>query len=687
MIRGPRPTVPPGLWLLACLLAAGACLGETPGGQAPGLRLVGADATALGHAPVLHTDIDVGVSGTIARVRVAQRFRNPGPDWAEGVYVFPLPDKAAVDRLTLAYAGRLVEGEIRPRAEARRQYERARKQGRGASLVEQQRGNVFTTRVANIPPATTVDVTIEYQESLAWHDDSFTLRLPLVVAPRYLPGSPLPANTHDATTGWATATDQVPDAPQISPPVVAGGAGVNPVSLHIDLHAGLDLAEITSLHHPVTVQPDGYGRYRVGLREASVPANRDFVLRWRPRSGEMPGAALFTQAWEGAQHHLLTVMPAQAAAGGERQALPRELILVVDSSGSMHGESIAQARAALQVALRGLRPVDRFNLVRFDSGVEALFDTARPATVANLRQARDFVARLQASGGTEMAPALALALRDDGAASLRQVVFVTDGAVGNEQALFELIEDRLGRSRLFTVGIGAAPNALFMRQAARFGRGTATFIGDTAEVADQIVGLLRQLSRPQLTDVQLRWLDAAGEALAASEVTQAPARLPDLYAGEPLVVAARTRRPLAAALISGRLGDRAWHTRVELTGGARASGVHALWARAVIDELRADIVRGGDPARVREAVLELALRHRLVTAYTSLVAVDRRPLRPADADFRQHALPVALPAGWSTEAVFGRLPATATPAPGLALAGLALLILGWSLWPRRCPPR
>lgn len=667
-VRGPVVAL-----LLGWLACAPPVASATPGEG--GLRLYGMDARQLGYAPQLRTDVAIRIAGAIARVRVQQRFHNPGDAWVEGVYVFPLPEAAAVDRLRMVYAERLIEGEIRDRQDARRRYAEARHSGRGASLVEQQRRNLFTASVANIPPHDTVLVEIEYQQSLQWRDDAFGLRFPMVVAPRYIPGRPLAADTAPASggSGWSPPTDAVPDAPRVTPPVLAGaGPGFNPVAIGIELDTGFAGASVHSPSHRVDVEDLGQGRYRVVPDPDTLVADRDFVLRWAPPAGAEPRAALFTEYWRGRHYNLLMVMPPQAASlPGDRG---RELILVVDTSGSMHGESIAQARAALMQALQLLRPGDRFNVIEFNNRPRRLFARARPADARHLERARRYVDGLRAQGGTEMQAALAMALDDRSDTDLlRQVVFLTDGAVGNEQQLFETIGRRLGRSRLFTVGIGAAPNSLFMAHAARAGRGTFTYIADTGEVGQVMTDLFDRLSRPALSDIRLAW--DFGTAAAPPAVRQAPAAVPDLYAGEPLVVALQSADRVHRVRISGRFGRRPWQHAVALRGGAPSAGLHALWARRVIDDWLARPALGDDLETVRAAVVQLAMEHRLVSRWTSLVAVDRTPSRPPDAAPRTAAVPARLPAGWSGDAVFGRLPTTATPAALYALAGLACIAL------------
>ncbi len=645
-----------------------------------GLRLYGLSGEEFGSAPRLHTRVSITVTGMLLRARVQQSFANPADTWVEGVYVFPLPEDGAVDRLRMRYGGRLIEGEIQEKAQARKTYEQAKQAGKGTSLVDQQRANIFTTSVANIPPGETVQVEIEYQQSLHWRDGEFSLRLPMVVGPRYIPGTPLVTESGGfGPGGWSANTDQVVDASRITPPVVEGaGDDFNPVEIEVELNAGLRLIDIDSPYHPIDVQELAAGRYRVTLADGTVPAERDFVLRWRPLLEDQPGAALFSETWQGGHYGLLMLMPPQAEAIQAGSA--RELILVVDTSGSMHGDSINQARAALLSALGQLQPGDRFNVIQFNSRVHALFQGAMPADPQHLSRAERYVRGLHANGGTQMLPAMQRALHDPQPSGLlRQVVFLTDGAVGNEQALFEAVSRQIGDSRLFTVGIGSAPNALFMTKAARFGRGTFTYIGSTDEVEERIVALFDQLSSPSLTDIRLHW--QTGDE--GGQVVQAPAAVPDLYAGEPLALAVRADSALQQVVIEGRLGERPWRHTVMLQGGAQGAGVHGLWARRMIEHWIGQLVTGEQPDLVRERVIALALEHGLVSRYTSLVAVDRNPTRPPEEALKSAAVPTRLPAGWSGAKVFGQMPGTATPAPLFLLLGLGGLLVSW-LTGRRC---
>jgi Ca-activated chloride channel family protein len=355
----------------------------------------------------------------------------------------------------------------------------------------------------------------------------------------------------------------------------------------------------------------------------------------------------------------------------EHALMPREMILIVDTSGSMHGVSLAQAKRAVQLALQGLQATDRFNVIEFNSSTNALYDASDMASASNISDALKFVQSLEANGGTEMRPALSMALSASAYEShLRQVVFVTDGSVGYEDEMFLMIEEKLGDARLFTVGIGSAPNSWFMRQAAEAGRGSYTFISALHEVREKMDGLFRKLEHPQVTDITVEWPSGV-------VVDSYPQTIPDLYLGEPVIVKARASgefRSSDTVAVSGNSVSGGWSSTLQLTA-KRSEGVAALWARARIADLMHHERRGTDPGETRTAIVATAMAHHLVSNYTSLVAVDKTPVRPLSDPFASEQVANLIPYGQSTNAIFG-FPATATNAPLQRLIGATALLLG-----------
>jgi len=635
-------------------------------------------------APTLDTSVKMDITGMLARVQVRQTFHNPGNRWAEGIYVFPLPEQAAVDHLRMVIGERIIEGQIKERAQAKKNYQRARQAGQRASLVEQERPNMFTTSLANIAPGESISVEIEYQQTVRYHDGAFRLRFPMVVGPRYIPGITLGLDervTTFAGTGWAEATTRVADAARVTPPVRhPDQRPVNPVTLDIRLNAGLPLAEVSSTYHPIEQHLSAEGHYRIQLAEKQLPAERDFELVWRPPAASTPKAAWFVAQKDQQQYGLLMLIPPGQNAG--TPGTGRDVVFVIDTSGSMHGDSIRQARRALLLALDRLTERDRFNIIRFNDTAESLFSQTESADANKLTLARQFARSLNANGGTEMLPALEMALQYEEQHGIRQVIFLTDGSVGNERELFQLIRKELGDSRLFTIGIGSAPNSYFMRKAAEYGRGTFTYIGNTAEVMEKTSDLLLKLEQPALTDIRV-------ELPPGQDLELLPQRIPDLYAGEPLLVAFHGTDLPAWIEVQGQRGDQTWTTRVTLDGGQQGAALAPEWGRRKIAGLMTrlhDAENDDSREALRQEVITTGLTHHLVSQYTSLVAIDVTPARKQNELLKQHSVQTNMPAGWSYQHVFG-LPQTATAAKLHLASGLLLLLLASlaGLWTRRLP--
>ncbi|MDV3502219.1 marine proteobacterial sortase target protein [Marinobacter sp. M-5] len=643
------------------------------------LEFVAADGRHQGQATLLNTEYQVRVSGLIADTRLTQSFRNTSQQWREGVFVFPLPEKASVYGMTMRVGEREIVGDVREKQEAKRRYEAAKKAGKNAARVDQQRPNLFTTHLANIPPGETITVELNYQQTVRYQSGEFELRLPTTLTPRYMPGEPLAQSPQQWQGGWARPTTAVPDADAISPSTVQAedvGDQSHRVVVNLEIDAGLPVADVASPSHALRSTWDGH-RVRVAPEQGAVPMDQDVVVRWSPVRGQAPSAAVFHERWQGEDYLLALLVPGLS----RNQNLPRELVFVIDTSGSMAGQSIGQARASLLRGLATLSPGDRFNIIQFNSQTHALFMQAVPANGQNLARARRYVEGLSANGGTEMAPALRVALGENSPEEettgqhVRQVVFITDGAVGNEAALFEQIRQQLGGRRLFTVGIGSAPNLHFMREAARYGRGSYTAISDIADVAGQLDDLFAKMQAPVLTDIAIELPPAAGPAEAY------PIRPGDLFAGEPLVQVMRGVKSSGSLGISGRLSDGSrWQTSLDLSRAASGTGLHRHWGREKIDSLMDQTLSGHVGDESRQQVVELALAHQLITRFTSFVAVDSTPVRETSEPLTTDQVPTLLPAGSSSTML--RYPQTATLSPlltALGLLGLMFSAAGWML--------
>jgi Ca-activated chloride channel family protein len=615
-----------------------------------------ADATRLG------IDVDLTVSGPTIRARVTQIFRNPTQDWVEATYVYPLPAGGAVDTLKLVVGDRVVVGEIKERQQARIIYEQARQNGQKAALTEQKRPNIFTNSVANIGPGETVLVQIEYQEPVHQSGQEFSLRVPMVVGPRYNPAPIVQSvDFRPDGGGWgAVTTDPVPDRDRISSRVLdpAENAPVSPTAITVRLQAGFPLGEVKSHHHQVKTESVDASTRIIRLAEGLVPADRDFELTWKAAAERTPSVGLFREHVGDADYLLAFVTP-PSVDQARQKPLPREVIFVIDNSGSMGGTSIVQAKASLTYALGRLQANDRFNVIRFDHTMDVLFPNSVVADREHVSRATAFVGALRAEGGTEMVPAMRAALTDhttDDANTVRQVVFLTDGAIGNEQQLFETITALRGRSRVFMVGIGSAPNTFLMTRAAELGRGAFTHIGSVEQVEERMRGLFSKLENPAVTGLTAKFSEATAD--------MTPVAIPDVYRDEPLVLAAKLDKLTGSVEIKGRIGDRPWTVTLPVANAAEGKGLSKLWARRKIDDAEiARTMRQAAPEEADKTILTLALEHQLVTRLTSLVAVDKTPSRPDGEPLKLAELPLNLPAGWEFAKVFGerqRLPSPPT---------------------------
>ncbi len=602
-------------------------------------------------APLVATDVEIDVTGLVARAKVTQRFTNPTDSWVEGLYVFPLPDKSAVDSLRMQIGERFIEGQIKERKEAREIYEAAKTAGKKASLLEQQRPNLFTNAVANIGPGETVIVQIEYQQALSLEAGQVDLRLPLVVAPRYSPPAKIQLVSL-GDSGFGQISDPVPDRAAIDAPVLDPGQLpedeiTNPVWLTVNVKSGFPIDTLASLNHEIVTTRTSASDITVNLAEGAVSANQDFVLQWQAKPADTPAAALFQERVDGEDYLYLLITPPSAEQNPITQ--PREVIFVIDTSGSMAGPSIRQARESLALALTRLSPEDRFNVIQFDDEMDVLFEGPVAATDSNLQRAAGYVRGLTADGGTEMLPALRAALFDTSRRDIddiRQVIFLTDGAIGNEAQLFETIAEDLGRSRLFTVGIGSAPNSYFMSRAARIGRGTFTHISDVDQVADQMNTLFTKLEHPVAKDFSVSWS-------ASQNLEMWPNPLPDLYAGEPIVISAKMPKAEGQITITGTIGNERWAAALSLSDAVPGKGIAQIWARQKIASLEESRYEGVASNKIDDAVLKVALDHHLISRLTSLVAIDTTPSRPENAPLTSTKVPLALPAGWDFGKVFG----------------------------------
>ena len=603
------------------------------------------------------TAIDLHVTGIMVHGEVSQSFHNPTNETIEVIYVFPLPEGAAVDHMEMRIGERRIVSVIQERQEAKKIYAAAKRAGKQAALLDQERPNLFTSSAANIPPGETIEVRLEYIEELTFRGGEFRLTFPLTFTPRFTP----PVRPPD-------------DAARVDPPFIKrhDNRGMR-ASLAVHVQPGLPLAKIESPSHGVQItELDGI--WEVRPAQETIPTDRDFLLTWSVASGIEPIAVFLTEERQGERYGLLMLVPpvAGSAAG---HGLPTETIFIIDVSGSMKGPSIKQACRALMAALERLRPGDTFNILRFNNSNEFFAeDFVAADDEGAMRSARRWVSALRADGGTMMLPALQRAICKLGVSrSERQqrIIFITDGAISNEDQLFREIQTGLGSARLHTIGIGRAPNAYLVRKMARWGRGSVEYIADLRMAENRIDEVMERINRPVLAGITVTL-----EGVPIGEAYPDP--LPDLYATEPLYLSCKLPEAAGAEslVLQGRVAGGEFSTRVPLrVNGGDESGIAVRWARAKVGSLMDGLNEGADPQEVRTQVIAAAQEFNLVTKYTSLVAVEEEPSADADGG-RAVRMPNTLPRGSHQLG----LPRGGTLSRlhfliGLACIGLGLMIL------------
>ncbi len=602
---------------------------HTEPGDLPRLK-VARDGKTL-ELPLEHTHVKASITGYVARVEVTQRYKNPYPQPIEAVYVFPLPENSAVDDMKMVIGTRVIQAEIQKRADARRTYDSAKQQGHTAALLEQERPNVFTQSVANIAPGVAIEVVVQYLQDLTYDAGEYEFVFPMVVGPRFSPEG------------------AVPDAARISPPILgAGMRSGHDISLELHARAGLAIKRWEAPTHDVKVTPTLDGTLKLEIaRKDSLP-NRDFVLRYSVDGQEPEASVLGERDGKGG---FLTLIVQPPALDVDKLVGNREIIFVVDVSGSMWGVPLAMCKDAMREALRQLRPVDTFNIYSFSGYTGSAFAEARAANDANIKDGLDYVHKLQAGGGTYMADAVKAALSGDVAPGRnRYVFFMTDGYVGNEaqilaqtEAFVKSHKARGKRAKVFGFGVGSSVNRYLLDGFGKAGEGLTVYATTREDPALAVNKFYRYIDSSILEDVKVDW-----NGLAVSEVY--PAQLPDLFASHPLTVHARYAEASTAGgkhkiFIRAKRNGRelSLPVEVELSREKKEkTALATLWARSKITDLERDLWSSEDPKTV-DAITELGIEHRIVTKYTSFVAVDRSS--KVDGTSRTIMQPVQAPEG------------------------------------------
>ena len=640
------------------------------------LRVVKEDGGVV-ECPLKHTDVKATVSGFIARVKVTQTFHNPLKEKIEAVYVFPLPHKAAVDEMTMVVGRRRVVGVIRRRAAAREIYEQALAAGATAALLEQERPNIFTQSVGNIAPGQEVKIEISYVDVLEYDMGTYEFHFPMVVGPRYIPGKPtstippVPPELKGKVgeldkrkvregpdkptgTGWAPDTGRVPDASRITPPVLKPGyRNGHDISLSVELNAGVPIQNLKVINHKADISEKGASQAKIKLASGDSVPNKDFVLRYDV-VGQKPAIAVLSYTDEsGYGTFMLMVQPAE----DERltKSPPREICFLIDVSGSMSGQPTAKVRDCMEKMLKLTKPQDTLQVITFAGRSKKFFERAVPATKENINSAVNFTRGLRGGGGTEMLKGIKMAINEPlDPERVRIVIMLTDGFIGNEAEIIAEVGKRCGdRIRFWGLGIGTSVNRFLIDGVARQGGGMGKVLGLSEDPTNMVQEIMTRIHRAQLAGISIDW-----RGLQVSETY--PAKIPELWAGRPVILFGRYEPGGGAAAIeiSGQAEGEPvhWMLDVDLPAFAEQNDVlEKVWARQKIEDLMHQTYYVGSP-EVEDAVTEIALSYKLMSQYTSFVAVDERtlgklgePARPP----RRMLVPVPIPEGTRYEGFFG----------------------------------
>jgi Ca-activated chloride channel family protein len=613
------------------------------------LTVIDAKGNPTAMCPLKHTEVKAEISGFISRVVVTQHFENPFKEKIEAVYVFPLPQNAAVDDMTMIVGERTVRGKILPREEARAVYEAAKSSGKVASLLDQERPNIFTQSVANILPGEQIKITISYVEKLSYVNGAYEFVFPMVVGPRYIPGAQT-LNHGRSGGGYSPDTDQVPDASRITPkPPPPGVRSGHDISLDVTLDAGLIIDDLTSKTHDVDIQRPDIRSARLHLKENSTIPNKDFILRYDVAGQAIQDAVLSHRSEKGGFFTMILQPPDRVA---PRDVTPKELVFVLDTSGSMNGFPIEKAKETMKLALDSLYPSDTFNLITFAGDTEILFPQPVPATSANLRKAQAFLLSRSGAGGTEMMTAIKAALKpSDDQSHVRIVCFMTDGYVGNDMEIISEVQKHQN-ARVFAFGIGSSVNRFLLDQIANAGRGEVEYVGLNDDGSAAAQRFHERVRNPLLTDISIDW-----NGLPVADVY--PQRIPDLFSAKPVVVTGRYTSPGRATIrLKGKMAgeDFVREIPVELPETMASHDVLAsLWARARVDNLMEQDYRGAQSGNMRadlkDTITQLGIEYRLMTQFTSFVAVEERIVTDGGQP-RRIDVPVEVPEGVNRETAY-----------------------------------
>src|SRR6266536_3532291 len=611
------------------------------------LQAIDGSGKPKGACPLKHTDVKAEISGFLSRVNVTQEFENNFDDKIEAVYTFPLPQNAAVDDMTMTVGDRTVRGKILRREEAQAVYEAARTNGQTASLLDQERPNIFTQSVANILPGEQIKIMISYVETLKYEDGSYEFVFPMVVGPRYVPGEPVGAKGN----GFAPDTNRVPDASRITPaPPPEGMRAGHDISLDIALDAGVSIDGLASKSHDVEIERADNRRAHLRLKDLATIPNKDFILHYDV-AGQKMQDALLTHSGNNGGYFTLILQPPERVTVAD--VMPKELVFVLDTSGSMSGFPIEKAKETMKLALDNLYPTDTFNLITFSGDEHILFPEPVPATKENLQKAQDFLETRKGGGGTEMMKAIKASMDpSDAQDHVRIVCFMTDGYVGNDMEIIGEVQKH-PNARVFAFGIGGSVNRFLLDGMARYGCGEVEYVALNDDGSAAARRFHERVRNPLLTDISVDW-----NGLPVSDIY--PQRIPDLFGAKPVILTGRyTAAGRGMIRLKGKMSGRAFVREIAVDFPETESQhnvLSSLWARSRIDDLMGQdyngMQQGAMKPELKETITNLGLEYRLMTQFTSFVAVEEMIVTDGGQP-RRIDVPVEVPEGVNRDALIG----------------------------------
>jgi len=610
------------------------------------LQIVDPNGKAKAVCPLKHTDVKAQISGFLSRVTVTQEFENPFKEKIEAVYTFPLPQNAAVDDMTMLVGDRTVRGKVLRREEAQAVYEAAKNNGQTASLLEQERPNIFTQSVANILPGEQIKITISYVETLKYEDGSYEFVFPMVVGPRYVPGNPTGAQGN----GFAPDTDRVPDASRITPqPPPAGMRAGHDISIDVTLDAGVPIDGLNAKTHEVLLERPDVRHAHISLKDQETIPNKDFILRYDV-AGQKISDALLTHSTGHSGFFTLILQPPERVT--VEDVTPKELVFVLDTSGSMSGFPIGKAKETMKLALDNLYPYDTFNLITFSGDEHILFPEPVPATKENLARAQAFLESRQGGGGTEMMKAIKASMDpSDKQDHVRIVCFMTDGYVGNDMEIIAEVQKH-PNARVFSFGIGGSVNRFLLDNMAKYGRGEVEYVGLNDDGSAAAKRFYERVRNPLLTDLSVDW-----NGMPVSDVY--PKTIPDLFSAKPVILTGRyAGNGKGVIRLRGKMSGRDFvrEIPVDFSSTEQHDVLATLWARTRVDDLMGQDLNGAQHGtmkdELKEAITQLGLDYRIMTQFTSFVAVEEMIVTDGGQP-RRIDVPVEVPEGVNREAIFG----------------------------------